>query len=528
MSTEPAGVADHLVVGGGSAGAILAARLAERGRSVLLLEAGPRDWNPWIHVPLGFGKLFDTPALLWPHEVEGGPGLGGRRIFQPRGRVLGGTGSINGMTYMRGSPAVFDRWGPGWRFADLLPYFRRAEGNLSKSGPAHGSDGPIRVSDPPRHPLMEAFIASAEALGLPRAEDFNAGSPEGAGYFQFTVADGRRSSSATGYLRPVPAGLRILTGVRAERIVIAGGRATGVVARVGGQARLYAARAGVILAAGAFGSPHLLQLSGIGPGAVLTDAGLPVLHDLPAVGRNGQDHFESRVIFRARGVTTLNDLYHAPLKRLGMGLRYILSRSGPMAATGVVGGGFFRGDPDAEEADIQINLGLWSTSRLGPESREPLLDRFSAFRLTVVDLAPEARMTVTAVAPDPAVLPRITAPFLETERDCRAIVTASALARRLAATAPLSDFAEREAVPGVGTDLLAFARQSGRPNFHTVGTCRMGDDDGAVVDRRLRVRGLDGLWVADASIMPVIPNANTNAAVTAIAEKAADLIAGPG
>ncbi|MBD0416788.1 GMC family oxidoreductase [Oryzicola mucosus] len=524
---------DYVVVGAGSSGAIVAARLAQAGHRVVLLEAGPRDRNPWIHIPLGFGKLFDNPGIIWPHNVHGRLGLEGRVTPQPRGRVLGGTSSINGMTYVRGAPEIYDAWAEngcsGWSYDDVLPYFRKAESNVRGEDAAHGGTGPIRISDPECHPLMTAFVDAASTLGFSRNPDFNSGQQDGVGYFQFSYSNGRRSSSATAYLSSSKPNLRIVTDALCDRILFDRKRATTVSSVIKGERRFFRACAEIILSAGSFGTPQLLQLSGVGPGALLSSLGIETIVDLQEVGENYQDHFESRVVMECSKKITINDSYNSIARRLAMGARYILKRSGPMAGAGTMGGGFFRLNPNSSFPDCQINFGAWSTSRGLGDEKAPLLDPFSAFRLTVVDLTPEARGTVKITSPSIHQLPHISAPFLETDRDREAIVRAMKLARSLAATSPLKNISLREVVPGPAfegdEELLNYARKFGRPNFHAVGTCRMGSDPRAVVDPFLRVSGIDGLRIADGSIIPLIPNGNTNAACTMIGEKAAALIA---
>ncbi len=521
---------DAIVVGAGSSGCAVAARLAQAGRRVALIEAGGADRNPWIHVPLGYGKLFENPALIWGHRIEPSPALGGRWLHQPRGRVLGGTGAINGMTYMRGSPALYDRWAamgsPGWSYAELLPYFRKSEANARGADGHHGADGPMQVADGPRHELVDAFVAAAAENGIPPTGDFNGADAQGAGYFQFAAAAGRRSTPAA-YLRPRPKTLDLRLHARVERIVIEDSRAAGIAVRERGQLRYLRARDMVVLSAGSFNTPHLLMLSGLGPAAMLAAHGISPIRDLPGIGCGYSDHFDAGIVNRCRAPVTLNDRFATWRGRMTMGLQYIIARKGPMAATGVFGGALLSrtGGPLRE---LQINLGLWSTQRDGSVKDAPLLDPFSAFRLTVVDLAPDARGTISLRSPDPADLPRVEIDFLSSERDCTAIVEGLKLARRISAAPALARYFAGEARPGPDfrddAELLDYARRFGRANHHAVGSCRMGPHAADPVDARLRVKGIDGLRIADGSIMPTIPDGNTNATCVAIGEKAADMI----
>ena len=514
---------DVIVVGAGSAGCVLASRLTEDpGRRVLLLEAGPRDTNPWIHVPLGYGKLFKKPSVNWSYYSEPEPNLNGRRIFTPRGKVLGGSSSINGLVYIRGQPEDFDGWGiPGWGWNDLLPYFRKSEDQGRGASEFHGVGGPQAVTDlPDRHELADAFIESAAALGVPRNDDFNGARQEGAGYYQATARNGRRCSTAVGYLRPAEKrpNLQVETNALATRVLFEGLRATGVEYLQGGQKRTVRAKE-VILSGGSFNSPQLLQLSGVGPAERLRDLGIPVVLDAPAVGADLQDHFYARTFWRCTKPVTLNDDMASLVRQAAIGLRYLLQRRGPLTVSAGYAAAFVRTDPALTRPDAQIYFINFSTARRGG-----VLHPFSGFTLSVSQLQVESRGSVALRSPDPREPPAIRYNYLATERDRRVMVEGLKLVRRIAATRPLRDYVAAEEMPGPGVrtdeDWLAFCRKAGDTVFHPTSTCRIG----AVVDERLRVKGVEGLRVVDASVMPSVVSGNINAAVIAVAEKAADLV----
>ncbi|MGE5129454.1 MAG: GMC family oxidoreductase [Sphingomonadaceae bacterium] len=519
---------DYVIVGAGSAGCVLASRLTEDPAvRVLLLEAGPRDTNPWIHIPLGYGKLFTRTDVNWAYESEPEPALNGRRVFTPRGKVLGGSSSINGLVYIRGQREDFDGWGiDGWRFDDLLPYFKRCEDQSRGANAWHGAGGPLKVSDlPDRHPLCEAFIASAEALGVPRNDDFNGASQEGAGYYQATTRHGRRSSAATAYLRPAEkrANLRVEVNALATRVLFEGRRTTGVEYVRAGAKAVARARREVILSGGTINSPQLLQLSGVGPRALLERHGIAVLHDAPGVGEALQDHFYVRTFWRCNRPITLNDDMASLWRQLGIGLRYMLQRRGPLAVSAGYAAAFVRTRPELARPDAQIYFINFSTAKRGG-----VLHPFSGFTVSVSQLQAESRGWVRIRSADPGTPPAIHYNYLATEGDRRMMVEGLKFARRLVNTTPMREFAAGEFLPGervkTDEDWLAFCREAGDTVFHPTSTCRMGEDAAAVVDARLRVRGLAGLRVIDASIMPSVVSGNTNAAVIALAEKGADLV----
>jgi choline dehydrogenase len=519
---------DYVIVGAGTAGCVLANRLTEDGRHrVLLLEAGPKDTNLWIHVPLGYGKLFARTDVNWAYESEPEPALQGRRIFTPRGKVLGGSSSINGLVYIRGQREDFDGWGiRGWRYDDLLPYFRKSEDQGRGADAWHGTGGPVAVNDlPDRHELCDAFIASAEALGVPRNPDFNGARQEGAGYYQATTKNGRRASAATGYLRPAMkrANLRVEVGALATRVLFEGTRAAGIEYRQGGATRVARASREVILAGGAFNSPQLLQLSGVGPRALLERHGIPVMMDAPGVGEDLQDHFYVRTFWRCTKPITLNDDMASWWRQLRIGLQYVLARRGPLTVSAGYAAAFVRTRPGLERPDGQIYFINFSTAKRGG-----VLHPFSGFTVSLSQLQAESRGWVRIRSADPAAPPAIHYNYLSTENERRTMVEGLKLVRRLASTPPLAGYVAEEVQPGPRVqsddDWLAFGREAGDTVFHPTSTCRMGEDARAVVDARLRVRGLQALRVIDASILPAVVSGNTNAVVFALAEKGADLV----
>ncbi len=513
---------DTVIVGAGSAGCVRANRLSEEGRrEVLLLEAGPRDTDRWIHVPLGYGRLFARTDVNWAYESEPEPALKGRRIFTPRGKVLGGSSSINGLVYIRGQREDFDGWGiPGWGFDDLLPYFKKSEDQARGADAWHGAGGPLSVSDLPRHELCDAFIASAEALGIPRNDDFNGATQEGTGYYQATSCKGRRCSAATGYLRPAEkrANLGIEVNALATRVLFEGTRAVGVEYRSGGA--LHSVRAAeVILCGGTFNSPQLLQLSGVGPRALLERHGIPVVHDSPGVGEDLQDHFYARTFWRCCKPITLNDDMASLWRQAAIGLDYLLFKKGPLTVSAGHAAAFVRTRPQARRPDAQLYFINFSNAKRGG-----FLHPHSGFTCSVSQLQAESRGSSHIRSADPAAPPSIRYNYLATEEDRRVMVEGLKLARRIAMTPPLRDYVVDEFFPGerVRSDeeWLDYCREAGETVFHPTSTCRMG----TVVDAELRVKGLAGLRVIDASVMPSVPSGNINAAVIALAEKGADLV----
>jgi choline dehydrogenase len=482
---------------------------------VLLLEAGPRDRSIWIHLPIGYGKTMFHPVYNWGFYTDPEPNLNDRRVYWPRGRGLGGSSSINGLIYVRGQPEDYDRWealgNPGWGWKDVLPYFERSEMACSDIGE--------------KHELMEAIIRAANELAIPTTQDFNGGRQEGVGYYQLFTRNGLRSSSATAYLRPAEGrpNLRVETNAHATKIVFEGTRAVGVRYRQRGiEQEAHAARE-VILSAGALQSPQLLQLSGVGAAGLLRTFGIPVVHDLAGVGENLQDHLQLRVMYKCTRPITTNDDLASLWRRCAIGLRWLLKRTGPLAVGINQGGLFTRVLPESKTPDVQFHFATLSADLAGAKPHP-----WPGFTMSVCQLRPESRGTVRIRSTDPLEPPAMRPNYLAAKTDRSCAVAGVKLARALAATTALRPYVAEEYRPGEAArtdeELLEFARNSGATIFHPCGTCKMGDDPMAVVDERLRVRGLAGLRVVDCSIMPALTSGNTHAPVVMIAEKASDLI----
>ncbi len=522
---------DYVIIGAGPAGCLLANRLsADPSVRVLLLEAGGRDNYPWIHIPVGYLYCIGNPRTDWCFSTEAEPGLNGRALKYPRGKVLGGCSSINGMIYMRGQARDYDGWAaegnPGWAWKDVLPLFVRTENHFAGASDLHGGDGEWRVERQRLSwPILDAFRQAAAQTGIASIDDFNGGDNEGCSYFQVNQRSGVRWNASKAFLRGIRqrANLTVLTGAEAERLLFDEGRVAGVLVRWQGQERSFRASHETLLCAGSIGSPALLQRSGIGPRPLLERLGIGVRHELPGVGANLQDHLQLRLIYRISGATTLNQLAGSLWGKCGMGLRYLLSRSGPLAMAPSQLGAFARSDPGQASANLQYHVQPLSLDKFG----DPLHD-FPAFTASVCNLRPESRGRVEIRSADPQTAPLIQPNYLSDPRDLAVAADAIRLTRRIVAAPALAGYRPEEYLPGPAyqteEDLRQAAGLIGTTIFHPSGTCRMGIGPDAVVDARLRVHGVGGLRIADASIMPRIVSGNTCSPVLMIAEKAAELI----
>lgn len=529
--TQSAENFDYIVVGGGSAGCVLANRLSENPRNrVLLLEAGGKDNYIWIHIPVGYLYCMGNPRTDWGFQTDEQSGLNGRALNYPRGRVLGGCSSINGMIYMRGQAQDYDTWrqmnNPGWGWDDVLPYFKKSEDFYAGDDELHSSGGEWRVEEQRLSwEILDAYRDAAEQAGIAKVDDFNRGDNEGSAYFQVNQCKGWRWNTSKGFLRPAlnRPNLKVVTNAQARRVLFEGKRAVGVeVDQKGGRVQ-YRTKGEVILSSGAVGSPQLLELSGIGNPEHLRDHGIDVLHDNPSVGENLQDHLQLRVAFRVQGVKTLNQRAGSLLGRMGIGLEYMLKRSGPMSMAPSQLGIFAKSGPEVETADLEFHVQPLSLEKFG----DPL-HPFPAFTASVVPLRPSSRGSIHINSNDPKAHPSIDPNYLSTEMDKHVAVRAIRLAREIAGQDVMTKYNPSEIKPGNAyqsdADLAKVAGDIATTIFHPVGTCRMGNDDTAVVDSHLKVRGVDGLRVVDASIMPTITSGNTNSPTIMIAEKAADFI----
>lgn len=523
---------DYIVVGGGSAGCVLASRLSEDLKThVLLLEAGPPDRSIWIHLPIGYGKTMWSDTYNWRFNTDSVSTMNGRPIYWPSGKTLGGSSSINGLIYIRGQRQDYDHWAAlgndGWGYDDVLPYFIRSEGNQRGASQYHGGNGPLKVSDiGAKHELIEAFIGGAQQIGVPRTDDFNGARQDGAGYYQLTTWKGWRCSTANAYLDPARSrpNLQIETGAFAAEVMTAGKRAIGVRYRQGGVMKNAHCKAEVLLAAGSLQSPQLLQLSGIGPRALLEQYGIAVVVDAPGVGANLQDHLQIRLGFECTRPITTNDQLNSWFGRIKLGLQWVLFRSGALAVGINQGGCFMRALPaEAKTPDIQFHVATLSADMAGGK-----VHPYSGFTMSVCQLRPESRGHIRIRSRDPFEAPEMQPNYLNTELDRRTAVAAVKAARAIAASASMRPYVLREIKPGPtatsDADLLEFCRNNGATIFHYTGTCRMGSDPLAVVDARLRVHGVAGLRVVDCSVMPTLVSGNTNAPTIMLAEKAAEMI----
>jgi len=528
------GTYDYVIAGGGTAGCVLANRLsADPAVRVLLLEAGGPDNWIWIHVPIGYLKCINNPRTDWCYRTEPEPGLNGRSILYARGRVLGGCSSINGMLYLRGQAADYEGWAritgdPRWNWNSVLPVFRQSENYWGGADAAHGSTGEWRVERQRLHwDLLDRYVEAAGQAGIPPCADYNRGDNFGIGRFEVNQKKGLRWNASRAFLRPVRhrANLTVLTHALIDRVVFEGRAARGVEFLHGGERHRVHARAETLLTAGAIGSPAILQRSGVGPADLLQAAGVPLVHDLPGVGENLQDHLQLRMIFKVQGITTLNERAATAWGRARMVLEYALRRSGPLSMAPSQLGGFFRSGPQVPTPDLEFHVQPLSLDRFG----EPLHD-FPAFTASVCHLRPESRGHVRIRDPGPASAPRIAPAYLSTEGDRQVAVRALRLTRAVVAQPALAPYRPEEYLPGPAAQadeaLVRAAGDIGTTIFHPVGTCAMGraDDPRAVTDAELRVRGIDGLRVIDASVMPTITSGNTNAPTIMIAERGAELV----
>ena len=525
---------DFIVVGAGTAGCTVANRLsADPARRVLLLEAGGRDNWIWFHIPVGYLFAIGNPRSDWMLRTEAEPGLNGRSLAYPRGKALGGSSAINAMIAMRGQAADYDHWRQlgltGWGWDDVLPVFREIEDHFLGDGEFHGSGGEWRVEEPRvRWQILDAVADAAEQMGIARTPDFNTGDNAGVGYFHVNQKQGLRWSAARGFLKPVMnrPNLRVQTDVTVERVTLEGRRATGVLFRRDGRRFAAKAHAEVILCAGAIGSPHILHLSGIGPGEWLSAAGIETALDLPGVGRNLQDHLQQRSIYRVAGVKTLNETYHSLPRRVAMGLEFLFRRRGPLTMAPSQLGMFTRSDPGRDRPNLQFHVQPLSLDKFG----DPL-HRFPAITVSACNLRPTSRGTVKPGTADPTAPPAIAPCYLSTAEDRRVAADAIRVTRRLMRQPALAPYRPDEFLPGPDVDdsdeaLAKAAGAIGTTIFHPVGTAKMGleSDPLAVVDNRLRVSGIDRLRVIDASVMPTITSGNTNTPTAMIAAKGAGFL----
>jgi choline dehydrogenase len=523
---------DYIIVGGGSAGCVLANRLTASGKHrVLLLEAGPSDWNPLVHIPIGWTQISYHDSFNWGNRIEPEAATGNRPMYWPRGKLLGGSSSINGMIYIRGHREDFDAWRDlgceGWGWDSVLPYFDRSESFQGAAGEGASQEGATGLSEVEHSEVSDLFIKSCQAYGLERIDDFNAGEHEGVAYYRGNIVRGRRQSTAHCYLKPARKrdNLRVITGALCERVSFEGKRASGVVVNLEGQSIRYQASREVILSAGAINSPQLLQLSGVGPGDLLRRHGIAPVVELEGVGQNLKDHLGTMAAYQVSGVRTIRDEMN-PIGLIRQFYKYLRHRLGLLSYPSGHVGAFFRSSDSEPRADIQLFFMPVGGDR--DANNQTVMDKMPAVTAMIQNVRPESRGSVTLNSASPADLPTIHANYLDTERDRRAMVEGFKQIRRIFEQSPIAEIRGEELRPGeqVQTDdeILNYIREEATTGYHPVGTCKMGTDALAVVDPELRVQGCQGLRVVDASIMPDIVTGNTNAATIMIAEKASDMI----